>query len=68
MLAGGVPEPRRDNAHAVADTALAMLETVKRTNYDLPIPLQMRFGCTRATWWRGSSGPTNSCTTFGVMP
>ena len=44
MLAGGVPEPRRDNAHAVADTALAMLETVKRTNYDLPIPLQMRFG------------------------
>ena len=44
MLAGGVPEPRRDSAHAVADTALAMLETVKRTNYDLPIPLQMRFG------------------------
>ena len=44
MLAGGVPEPRTDNAHAVADTALAMLETVKRTNYDLPIPLQMRFG------------------------
>ena len=44
MLAGGVPEPRTDNAHAVADTALAMLETVKRTNYDLQIPLQMRFG------------------------
>ena len=44
MLAGGVPEPRTDNAHAVANTALAMLETVKRTNYDLPIPLQMRFG------------------------
>jgi class 3 adenylate cyclase len=42
MLAGGVPEPHRDNAHAVADMALAMLETVKRTNYDLPIPLQMR--------------------------
>ena len=44
MLAGGVPEPRRDNAHAVADSALAMLETVKRMNYDLPTPLQMRFG------------------------
>src|SRR5262249_40437503 len=44
MLAGGVPEPRADHAHAVADTALAMIEAVKRTNYDLPIPLQMRFG------------------------
>ena len=44
MLAGGVPEPRADNAHAVADTALAMLEAVKRTNYELPIPLQMRIG------------------------
>jgi adenylate cyclase len=44
MLAGGVPEPRADHAHAVADTALAMIETVKRTNYDLPVPLQMRIG------------------------
>ena len=44
MLAGGVPEPRADNAHAVADTALAMLEAVKRTNYELPVPLQMRIG------------------------
>jgi adenylate cyclase len=44
MLAGGVPEPRADHAHAVADTALAMIEAVKRTNYDLPIPLQMRIG------------------------
>jgi adenylate cyclase len=44
MLAGGVPEPRADHAHAVADTALAMIEMIKRTNYDLPIPLQMRIG------------------------
>jgi adenylate cyclase len=44
MLAGGVPEPRADHAHAVADTALAMLEAVKRTNYDVPIQLQMRIG------------------------
>jgi adenylate cyclase len=44
MLAGGVPEPRANHAHAVADTALAMLEAVKRTNYDLPIQLQMRIG------------------------
>jgi adenylate cyclase len=44
MLAGGVPESRADHAHAVADTALAMLEAVKRTNYDLPIQLQMRIG------------------------
>jgi class 3 adenylate cyclase len=44
MLAGGVPAPRADHAHAVADTALAMIEAVQRTNYDLPIPLQMRIG------------------------
>jgi adenylate cyclase len=44
MLAGGVPEPRADHAHAVADTALAMIEALKRANYDLPIPLQMRIG------------------------
>jgi adenylate cyclase len=54
MLAGGVPEPRRDNAHAVADTALAMLETVKRMNYDLPTPLQMRFGM--HSWRRERTG------------
>jgi adenylate cyclase len=44
MLAGGVPEPRADNADAVADTALAMLEAVRRANCELPIPLQMRIG------------------------
>jgi adenylate cyclase len=44
MLAGGVPEPRADHAHAVADTALAMMDVVKHTNYDLPMPLQMRIG------------------------
>jgi adenylate cyclase len=44
MLAGGLPEPRADHAHAVADMALAMIETVKRANHDLPMPLQMRIG------------------------
>ena len=44
MLAGGLPEPRMDHAHAVADVALAMIEEIKRTNYDLPIPLQIRIG------------------------
>jgi adenylate cyclase len=44
MLAGGLPEPRTDHAHAVADMALAMIETVKRANRDVPIPLQMRIG------------------------
>ncbi len=44
MLAGGLPEPRTDHAHAVADMALAMIEAVKRANCDVPIPLQMRIG------------------------
>jgi adenylate cyclase len=44
MAAGGLPEPRADHAHAVADMALAMIETVERMNCELPIPLQMRIG------------------------
>ena len=44
MLAGGLPEPRADHAHAVADMALAMIATVERMNGELPIPLQMRIG------------------------
>jgi len=44
MVAGGLPEPRADHAHAVADMALAMVATVERMNHDLPIPLQMRIG------------------------
>ena len=44
MLAGGLPEPRADHAHAVADMALAMIATVERMNGELPIALQMRIG------------------------
>jgi adenylate cyclase len=44
MLVGGLPEPRADHAHAVADMALAMIEAVDRINCELPIPLQMRIG------------------------
>jgi adenylate cyclase len=44
MAAGGLPEPRADHAHAVADMALAMIETVERMNCELPVPLQMRIG------------------------
>jgi adenylate cyclase len=44
MLAGGLPEPRADHAHAVADMALAMVDAVTRVNYDLPVPLEMRIG------------------------
>ena len=44
MVAGGLPEPRADHAHAVADMALAMIATVERMNCDLPIALQMRIG------------------------
>src|SRR6266849_1620060 len=44
MVAGGLPEPRADHAHAVADMALAMIATVERMNCELPTPLQMRIG------------------------
>lgn len=44
MVAGGLPEPRADHAHAVADMALTMIKTVERMNCELPIPLQMRIG------------------------
>src|SRR4029077_5533903 len=42
MVAGGLPEPRADHAHAVADMALAMIKTVEDMNSSLPTPLQMR--------------------------
>jgi len=44
MLVGGLPEPRTDHAHAVADMALAMIEVVGRMNRELATPLQMRIG------------------------
>ncbi len=44
MVAGGLPEPRADHAHAVADMALAMMTTVERMNREFPIALQMRIG------------------------
>jgi adenylate cyclase len=44
MVAGGLPEPRTDHAHAVADMALAMIEAIQRVNRDLPAPLEMRIG------------------------
>ena len=44
MLVGGLPEPRADHAHAVADMSLAMIGVVERMNRELTIPLQMRIG------------------------
>ena len=44
MVASGLPEPRADHAHAVADMALAMIGVVERMNRELTIPLQMRIG------------------------
>src|SRR5665647_526990 len=41
MLVGGLPEPRADHAHVVADMALAMIEAVERINCGLPIPIQL---------------------------
>jgi adenylate cyclase len=44
MVVGGLPEPRVDHAHAVADMALAMIGVVERMNRELTTPLQMRIG------------------------
>jgi class 3 adenylate cyclase len=44
MLVGGLPEPRADHAHAVADMALAMVEVVERMNRELSTPLKIRVG------------------------
>ncbi len=44
MLVGGLPEPRADHAHAVAEMALAMIGVVEQMKRDLPTPLQMRIG------------------------
>ena len=44
MLVGGLPEPRADHAHAVADMALSMIEVIERMNRELITPLQMRIG------------------------
>jgi class 3 adenylate cyclase len=44
MLVGGLPEPRTDHAHAVADMALAMIGVVERINRDLTSPLELRIG------------------------
>jgi adenylate cyclase len=44
MVAGGLPVPRTDHAHAVADMGLAMIEAVERANRDLAVPLEMRIG------------------------
>lgn len=44
MVAGGLPERQAGHAVAVADMALAMIETVERMDRDLSIPLQMRIG------------------------
>jgi adenylate cyclase len=44
MLVGGLPEPRADHAHAVANMALAMIGVVERMSRQLTIPLQMRIG------------------------
>jgi adenylate cyclase len=44
MVAGGLPEQRRDHAAAVAEMALAMLDAVKDASRDVGEPLQLRVG------------------------
>ena len=42
MLVGGLPNPRDDHAHAVADTALEMVQALERINKNRDIDLAMR--------------------------
>jgi adenylate cyclase len=44
MAAGGVPEARTDNAVAVAEMALAMLDAVEEARHAVGEPLQLRIG------------------------
>jgi len=44
MVVAGLPEPRVDHAHAVADMALEMIAAVDRKNRQLSSPLQIRIG------------------------
>lgn len=44
MLVGGLPNPRDDHAHAVADTALEMVQALERINKNRDIDLAMRIG------------------------
>ncbi len=44
MVACGLFGLRHDHAHAVADMAIAMIETLKRLNEELPVDLEIRIG------------------------
>jgi class 3 adenylate cyclase/CheY-like chemotaxis protein len=44
MAAAGLPVPRPDHADAIADFALAMLDTLKAVNATIDVPFQIRIG------------------------
>jgi adenylate cyclase len=44
MAAAGLPVPRPDHAEAIADFALAMLDTLKAVNATIDVPFQIRIG------------------------
>jgi class 3 adenylate cyclase len=44
MVVGGLPDPRPDHAHAVAELALNMLEAVERKFADSALPVRVRIG------------------------
>ena len=44
MVASGLPQPRADHAHAVAEMGLRILEAVDRRNRELPEPIHVRVG------------------------
>ncbi|HET7454174.1 MAG TPA: adenylate/guanylate cyclase domain-containing protein [Solirubrobacterales bacterium] len=44
MVAGGIPQPRRDHAEAIAEMALAMGTEVERCAAQSGLPLQVRIG------------------------
>ncbi|MGL1890973.1 MAG: hypothetical protein OCD02_05065 [Spirochaetaceae bacterium] len=44
LVVSGLPDEREDHAHAIADMAIAMLDTVHKFNDKMSIPLQVRIG------------------------
>ncbi|HUJ76711.1 MAG TPA: adenylate/guanylate cyclase domain-containing protein [bacterium] len=58
MVAGGLPHHRADHAEAVADLALAMLETVRGFRHETGEPLSIRIGINTGPVVAGVIGKT----------
>ncbi len=56
MAASGVPTPRRDHAHALADAALDMLDFARELSVRYELPIHLRIGINSGTIMAGVIG------------